>query len=74
MKPKNKNLADWKKEWLTSTDLKALKNSMEHADELYEKVRNSIGRMLMSVEMIEIQEIIEERIEKLSAEENKVAA
>ena len=45
---------------------------MDHIDELYEKVRNSIGRMLMSMEMIEIQEIIEDRIEELT--KSKVAA
>ncbi len=67
-----KSLADWKKEWQHSTDLHLLTHSMDHIDELYEKVRNSIGRMLMSMEMIEIQEIIEDRIEELT--KSKVAA
>ena len=74
MKPRSKRLADWKKEWQTSNDLILLKKSLDHIDELYEMVRNSIGRILMSAEMIEIQEIIEERIEKLASKENKVAA
>ncbi len=74
MKPKSKSLADWKKEWQNSKDLKSLKISLEHIDELYEMVRNSIGRILMSAEMIEIQEIIENRIEKLTSNQSKVAA
>jgi len=72
MKTSAKNLADWKKEWQHSTDLQLLKNSMDNIDELYDNVRNSIGRILMSMEMIEIQEIIEDRIEELT--KNKVAA
>lgn len=72
MKKDIKSLADWKKEWQSATDLQTLKSSIDHIGELYEKVRNSIGRMLMSVEMIEIQEIIEGRIEELT--KNKVAA
>ncbi len=76
MKKQYKNLADWKKQWLQSTDLKALKKSLNHIDKLYEEVRNSIGRVLMSMEMIEIQEILENRIEELTAHQksNKVAA
>ena len=72
MKKNIKSLADWKKEWQNSTDLQTLKISLDNIDELYDKVRGSIGRMLMSMEMIEIQEIIEDRIEELS--KNKVAA
>ncbi len=72
MKKNATSLNDWKKEWQNSTDLEILKTSIDHIDELYVKVRNSIGRMLLSMEMIEIQEIIEERIEELT--KNKVAA
>ncbi|MBC8186029.1 hypothetical protein H8E88_33520 [candidate division KSB1 bacterium] len=72
MKKDLKSLADWKKEWQHSTDLQTLQISIDHISELYEKVRNSIGRMLMSMEMIEIQEIIEDRIEELT--KSKVAA
>lgn len=76
MKRQYKNLADWKKQWLHSTDLIALKSSLNHIDKLYEEVRNSIGRVLMSMEMIEIQEILENRIEELTLKQNltKVAA
>jgi len=72
MKKNIKSLADWKKEWHQSTDLKMLQNSLDHIDELYDSVRNSIGRVLMSLEMIEIQEIIEDRVEELS--KSKIAA
>ena len=73
MRKNTKTLEDWKKEWQKSDDLKELKNSMDHIDELYERIRNSIGRILMSAEMIEIQEIIDEKIEELSSKD-KVAA
>ena len=58
---------------LHSNDLKGLKNSLEHIDNLYEELRTSMGRVLMSMEMIEIQEILENRIEELE-NANKVAA
>ena len=74
MKKNLKSLTDWKKEWHKSTDLNYLNNSLDHIDELYEQVRNSIGRILMSAEMLEIQEILEERIEELSVKGEKVAA
>jgi len=76
MKKQFKNLADWKKLWLQSTDLKALRRSLNHIDKVYEEVRNSMGRVLMSMEMIEIQEVLENRIEELTAQQkaSKVAA
>ncbi len=76
MKRQYKNLADWKKQWLHSSDLVALKQSLNHIDKLYEEVRSSIGRVLMSMEMIEIQEILENRIEELTTQQKttKVAA
>jgi hypothetical protein len=66
MKRQYKNLADWKKQWLRSTDLTGLRRSLNHIDKLYEEVRSSIGRVLMSMEMIEIQEILENRIDELT--------
>jgi len=76
MKKQYKNLADWKKLWLHSTDLNALRKSLNHIDKVYDEVRNSIGRVLMSMEMIEIQEILENRIEELTSQQksSKVAA
>jgi chaperonin cofactor prefoldin len=76
MKKQYKNLADWKKYWLQSTDLNALRKSLNHIDRVYEEVRNSIGRVLMSMEMIEIQEVLENRIEELTVQQKstKVAA
>lgn len=76
MKGQHKNLADWKKLWLQSNDLQNLTKSLNHIDKLYEEVRNSIGRVLMSMEMIEIQEILENRIEELTIRQksSKVAA
>lgn len=76
MKKQQKNLADWKKLWLRSNDLQNLRSSLNHIDKVYEEVRSSIGRVLMSMEMIEIQEILENRIEELTIrqESSKVAA
>ena len=76
MKRQYKNLADWKKLWLQSNDLQNLTRSLNHIDKVYEEVRNSIGRVLMSMEMIEIQEILENRIEELTMKQkaSKVAA
>lgn len=76
MEKRFKNLADWKKQWQRSTDLKALQRSLKHIDQLYDEVRHSLGRVLMSMEMIEIQEVLENRIEELSSQQNarRVAA
>ena len=76
MKRQVKNLADWKKQWLQSNDLNALERSLNHIDKLYDEVRSSIGRVLMSMEMIEIQETLENRIEQLVDQQKttKVAA
>lgn len=76
MKRQIKNFAEWKKQLKQSTDLIALQRSLNHIDKLYEEVRNSLGRVLMSMEMIEIQEILENRIEELTEQQKmtKVAA
>jgi len=76
MKRQVKNLADWKKQWLQSNDLNALERSLNHIDKLYDEIRSSLGRVLMSMEMIEIQETLENRIEQLADRQNrtKVAA
>lgn len=75
MEKRFKSLSDWKKIWQQSTDLKALQNSMNQIDKLYEEVRDSLGRVLMSMEMIEIQEILDNRIEELlSQQKTRVAA
>ncbi len=76
MKRQFKNFAEWKKQLKQSTDLIALQRSLNHIDKLYEEVRNSLGRVLMSMEMIEIQEILENRIEELTDQQKttKVAA
>ena len=76
MKRQFKNLADWKKQWLQSNDLSALERSLNHIDKLYDEIRSSIGRVLMSMEMIEIQETLENRIEQLADRQKttKVAA
>ncbi len=74
MKRQIKNFAEWKKQLKQSNDLIALKRYLNHIDKLYEEVRNSLGRVLMSMEMIEIQEILENRIEELSDQQNTTKA
>ena len=73
MRKSIKSLADWKKEWQNSTDSQMLETSLDHIDETYQKVGNSLGRNLLSMEMMEIQEVLEERVEQL-ASKNMVAA
>ncbi len=76
MKRQYKNFVDWKKQLKQSNDLITLERSLNHIDRLYDEVRGSIGRVLMSMEMIEIQEILESRIEELVGQQKatKVAA
>jgi len=74
MKRQIKNFAEWKKQLKQSNDLIALKRYLNHIDKLYEEVRNSLGRVLMSMEMIEIQEILENRIEELTDQQNTTKA
>ncbi|MFZ5519394.1 MAG: hypothetical protein ACOY90_22365 [Candidatus Zhuqueibacterota bacterium] len=73
MQKRIKNFSDWKKLLLNSNDLAGLKTYLDNIDVLYGELRTSMGRVLMSMEMIEIQEILEERIEHLE-NANKVAA
>lgn len=76
MKRQYKNFADWKKQLKQSTDLIFLRRSLNHIDKLYDEVRGSLGRVLMSMEMIELQETLENRIEELNNQQKatKVAA
>lgn len=76
MERRFKNLADWKKQWRQSTDLLALTASLNQIDQLYAEVRRSLGRVLMSMEMIEIQEVLENRIDELTEQKKsrRVAA
>ena len=62
---KNK-LPDWPNYWNDSTDLNYLLNVQENIHNVYNDIRNSLGRVLMSEEMLEIQESLELRIEELS--------
>ena len=71
MKRQKKNLDDLLKVWQSSSDLKALQKDLEHIDAVFENVSSELGRALMSAEMLEIQETIENRIEELM---DKVAA
>ena len=73
---KNK-LPDWPNYWNDSTDLNYLLNVQENIHNVYNDIRNSLGRVLMSEEMLEIQEALELRIEELtktSKPRQKIAA
>ena len=66
--------------WLTycndADNLKYLENALDNISQVYEDIKSSIGRNLMSEEMLEIQESLEIRIEELekSKDENSKQA
>jgi hypothetical protein len=66
-----KNGIDWLNYWNDQDDLNTLKEMRDNIDSVYEDIRQKIGRMLMSEEMLELQESLEERIDKLTEEQKK---
>ena len=61
---------NWLTYWNSNNDLDYLLHAQDNIDEIYAKIRNDLGRSLMSEEMIELQESLEQRIEDLK----KIAA
>ena len=66
-----KNGIDWLNYWNNQNDLNTLKELRDNIDTVYEDIRQKIGRMLMSEEMLELQESLEERIDKLTEDQKK---
>jgi len=66
-----KNGIDWLNYWNDQSDLNTLKELRDNIDTVYEDIRQKIGRMLMSEEMLELQESLEERIDKLTEDQKK---
>ncbi len=62
MKQKQLN---WLKYWNNTEDLDYLIHAQENIDEVYAQLREELGRGLMSEEMLELQESLEQRIEEL---------
>lgn len=62
---------DWLNYWNEVEDLNILHNARKNISLTYSEIKNKIGRVLMSEEMLEIQESLEDRIDELS---KKVAA
>lgn len=72
-----KKQPDWRNYWKDTDDLNLLLKARTNITETYSEIRNNIGRMLMSEEMLEIQESLEQRIEELKKEKKnkqKIAA
>ncbi|MBD3287990.1 hypothetical protein GF337_04230 [candidate division KSB1 bacterium] len=71
-----RNSTNWLTYWDDADDLKYLENALDNISQVYEEIKSSIGRTLMSEEMLEIQESLETRIEELekSTEDSKKAA
>jgi len=71
-----KNSPHWLTYWDAETDLKYLLKARDNIHNVYSEIRSSIGRVLMSEEMLEIQESLEQRIDELSkhTSKHKVAA
>ena len=71
------NLPDWLNYWNDWEDLSALLKVRDNIDDVYDELRDSIGRALMSEEMLELQESLEKRIDdltELEKREEKIAA
>ena len=69
-----KNIPDWRNYWNDTTDLNLLLNARDNIHNVYNEIRSSIGRVLMSEEMLEIQEALEQRIDELQELTTKKAA
>ena len=72
-----KSLPDWLNYWNEWEDLSALLKVRDNIDDVYDELRDSIGRALMSEEMLELQESLEKRIDdltELEKREEKIAA
>lgn len=67
-----KKSPDWHTYWNEVNDLKYLEDARDNISQIYSDIRNSIGRALMSEEMLELQESLEARIEEI--ERSKKAA
>ncbi|MBN2011744.1 hypothetical protein JW960_20615 [candidate division KSB1 bacterium] len=65
---------DWLNYWNSNDDLDYLLHAQDNIDEVYSDIRNSLGRALMSEEMLELQEALEERIEILEKKMGHQAA
>ncbi len=63
MKKRSNN---WLTYWNDWSDLKGLLKAQDQIDKIYEEIKSSIGRSLMSEEMLEIQESLEQRIQVLT--------
>ena len=61
---------NWLTYWKSNNDLDYLLYAQDNIDEVYTKIRDDLGRSLMSEEMMTLQEALEQRIEDL---EKKVA-
>lgn len=59
---------NWLNYWNKSDDLDYLIKANDDIDNVYSKIKNDIGRILMSEEMIVIQESLEQRIGELQKE------
>lgn len=57
----------WDKFWARYKDLRALNNAYEHLDLIFKEIETATGRVLLSSDMIAIQEELINRIELLSA-------
>jgi len=63
-----KKAPNWLTYWDQYTDLDQLLKFRDNISSVYDNIRATIGRVLMSEEMLEIQESLEERIEVLKKE------
>jgi hypothetical protein len=65
-----KKQSHWLSYWNATTDLDYLLYAQDNIDKVYTEIRGTLGRSLMSEEMLELQESLDERIDQLK----KIAA
>ncbi|MBN1154389.1 hypothetical protein JXB12_05650 [candidate division KSB1 bacterium] len=63
---------NWHSYWDDYSNLNQLLKFRDNISNVYDNIRTTIGRVLMSEEMLEIQESLEERIDFLK--KDKIAA
>jgi hypothetical protein len=69
-----KKRPQWVTYWNNVEDLNYLVNAYQNISHTYSEIKNEIGRTLMSEELLEIQESLEQRIDELQKKSQKIAA
>jgi predicted RNase H-like nuclease (RuvC/YqgF family) len=64
---KKSNWGNWEKYWEEYDNLNALNQAYDHLDQVFHDIETKTGQILLSSDMVKIQEALINRIERLSA-------